>query len=420
MGTNASTFKTLKILFIFTYTLFAFSAFSNKYEINPTINIADAIRNAKAYDTLYLLPGKYLSIQTKVDKALTIIGISYPILDAKEKDDVLWITSDNVHINGLNIQNSARGSMKDYAGIRLERVKNCIIENNQLKHNFFGIYLSQCSDNLIRNNTLSGEGINDAQSGNGIHLWQCNRIVIQHNFVRKHRDGIYFEFARHCRIEHNVSEYNFRYGLHFMFSDNDTYCYNIFRNNGTGVAVMYTKGIRMLNNRFENNWGSSSYGILMKDIGDSYVFNNHFVNNTVGMYMEGSSRIHVGGNAYIRNGWAVKLLANCSQDSFTFNQFYANSFDMSTNGNLVLNYLSHNYWDKYEGYDLNKDKLGDIPYRPVSLFAVLIEQIPLSVMLMRSFTIGLLERAERIIPSLTPDKLIDIQPLMKPNHDRNL
>jgi len=41
----------------------------------------------------------------------------------------------------------------------------------------------------------------------------------------------------------------------------------------------------------------------------------------------------------------------------------------------VLNTFNHNYWDKYDGYDLNKDRTGDVPYRPVSLFSMIAEKI---------------------------------------------
>ncbi len=31
---------------------------------------------------------------------------------------------------------------------------------------------------------------------------------------------------------------------------------------------------------------------------------------------------------------------------------------------LVLNTFNNNYWDKYEGYDLNSDGTGDVPLPP--------------------------------------------------------
>ena len=96
------------------------------------------------------------------------------------------------------------------------------------------------------------------------------------------------------------------------------------------------------------------------------------------------------------------------------NNFINNTFDMGTNGSLVLNTFKNNYWDKYEGYDLNKDKIGDIPYRPVSMYSMIIEQMPPAMMLFRSFITTLLDKTEKLLPSLTPENLKDDYPLMKP------
>ena len=79
----------------------------------------------------------------------------------------------------------------------------------------------------------------------------------------------------------------------------------------------------------------------------------------------------------------------------------------------MLNTFDNNYWDKYEGYDLNKDGKGDIPFHPVSLFAMVTEEMPYSIMLYRSFMVMLLERAEKAMPSLTPIDLKDQSPHMK-------
>jgi nitrous oxidase accessory protein len=94
------------------------------------------------------------------------------------------------------------------------------------------------------------------------------------------------------------------------------------------------------------------------------------------------------------------------------NNFLSNTFDVSTNGSLVLNKFEGNYWDKYEGYDLNRDNIGDVPYRPLSLFSMIVEQNPPAMLLFRSFMVTLLDRSEKIIPTLTPDNFIDESPLM--------
>ena len=87
--------------------------------------------------------------------------------------------------------------------------------------------------------------------------------------------------------------------------------------------------------------------------------------------------------------------------------------DVATNGTMVMSNFTNNYWDKYEGYDLDKDGYGDIPYHPISLYSMLIEHNPNTLLLMRSFIVSLLDKVEKAIPSLTPENLVDKSPLMK-------
>jgi nitrous oxidase accessory protein len=106
--------------------------------------------------------------------------------------------------------------------------------------------------------------------------------------------------------------------------------------------------------------------------------------------------------------------ASCDANVVQENNFSGNSFDVSTNGHLVLNHFEGNYWDRYEGYDLNRDGVGDIPFRPVSLYAVVVERMPYGLILLRSLMVYLMDKAEKIIPSLTPEGLMDEKPAMQP------
>jgi nitrous oxidase accessory protein len=168
-------------------------------------------------------------------------------------------------------------------------------------------------------------------------------------------------------------------------------------------------------NVFEKNWGAASYAILLKEISDSRIVSNKFLTNTVGLFLEGTSRIAIHKNLFKENGWAVKVQASCTDNNFYQNNFLQNTFDVSTNGSLVLNTFNNNYWDKYDGYDINKDGVGDIPYHPVSMYSMVVEQNPNALILLKSFMVSLLDKAEKAIPSLTPENLIDNKPMMKPN-----
>ncbi len=168
----------------------------------------------------------------------------------------------------------------------------------------------------------------------------------------------------------------------------------------------------MLNNVFEENWGDAAYGLFLKEISDSYISGNSFVKNTSGIHMEGTSRIKVEKNIFKANGWGMKIQASCMENEITDNNFIGNTFDIATNGSLVLNTFNRNYWDRYEGYDLNRDHFGDVPYRPLSLFSVIVENTPAAMLLFRSFMVTLLDKTEKILPSLTPDNFIDNSPRM--------
>ena len=131
--------------------------------------------------------------------------------------------------------------------------------------------------------------------------------------------------------------------------------------------------------------------------------------------MEGASRTKIEKNVFRSNGWGMRVEASCMDNVITRNNFFSNSFDVGTNGSLVLSTFNNNYWDKYEGYDRNKDGVGDVPYHPVSMYSMIVEQNPNSLILLRSFMVSLLDKAEKAIPSLTPENLTDDKPMMKPN-----
>lgn len=376
--------------------------------------IKQALHHSKDGDTVKVYAGIYQEGNLIIDKKIVFVGKDFPVLDGQKKYEVLSVKSDSVTVNGFKIINSGHAALDDPCGIKVYNSNDVTIENNRLDNNFFGIYIQNGKKCKVKNNRVIAYGKEEQLIGNAIHCWKSNDLQIIGNYVKGHRDGIYFEFVYDSVIWRNVATQNIRYGLHFMFSHNDAYIGNLFRNNGAGVAVMFTKNVTMINNTFDENWGNSSYGLLLKEISDSYIYKNHFSKNTSGIYMEGTSRIKVEKNTFQANGWAMKIQASCMDNEIVNNNFKGNTFDCGTNGSLVLNTFNSNYWDKYEGYDINKDGKGDVPYHPLSLFAVLIEKNPSAMLLFRSFMITLLDKSEKILPSITPDNFIDKSPLMKP------
>ena len=397
--------------------LWSITAFAKKLVVGKGqhyTSISRAFTESKNGDTILVKKGIYNITGLVINKSITLIGEDYPELNGGSKYEILTIIGQKIKVQGFSFVNSGYSSVNDFAAIKLINSNNVTICNNRLSQTYFGIHVSNSDYFTISNNTLFGKTRTEQTSGNGIHLWKCDHALIEDNNVTGHRDGIYFEFVTNSMIRNNVSQSNIRYGLHFMFSHNNTYANNQFRKNGSGVAIMYSHQVIMLNNVFEQNWGAASYGILLKEISDSRIEHNTFYKNTIGLHLEGTTRIMIRYNTFKENGWAAKVQASCSDNDFNHNNFLSNTFDIGTNGTLVLNHFDENYWDKYEGYDLNKDGKGDVPYHPVSMYSMVIEQNPNSVILLRSFMVTLLDKVEKAAPALTPENLVDIKPLMNP------
>jgi nitrous oxidase accessory protein len=402
-----------KILYIFLF--FSSLLQAGVIEVGPNKpvkSIKKAIALAKAGDTVLVYKGWYKEGNIIINKKIVFIGKNYPILDGQKKFEVLSIKADGVIVKGFKVIKSGYATLEDPCGIKVYNKKNVVIQNNILDDNFFGIYIQNGANCIIKNNKIRAYGKEEQRIGNGIHCWKSDKLQIIANTIIGHRDGIYFEFVTNSTIKSNFSSKNVRYGLHFMFSNDDAYISNVFKNNGAGVAVMFTKRVKMLNNHFEENWGDAAYGLFLKEISDSYIIGNKFARNTSGIHMEGTSRILVEKNIFEANGWGMKIQASCMDNEIKNNNFVGNTFDISTNGSLVLNTFNGNYWDKYEGYDLDKNGIGDVPFHPLSLFAVITENNPSAMLLFRSFMISLLDKSEKILPSITPDNFIDKTPLM--------
>ena len=376
-------------------------------------SIGAAVASARSGDTVIVHAGLYREPQIVVDKPLTIVGNGEPVLDGEGSHGLVLVTADDVTIRGLVLRNVGTSFVEDRAAIRVNSAHACVIEQNRIENGFFGIYLANVTDCRVSGNVLRATGRRETESGNGIHLWTSRRITIDGNRVSGHRDGIYFEFVHDSDIRGNVSKDNLRYGLHFMYSDDCRYLQNTFQHNGSGVAVMYTKRVQMIGNRFEDNWGPAAYGLLLKEISEPRLESNVFSHNTTGLLADGANRLVAVHNDFVGNGWAIKLEASTGDGHFEHNNFAENSFDLATNSRSPSTTFAGNYWDTYRGYDLNRDGVGDVPHRPVRLFSLLVEHNAPALILIRSAFVELLDGAERMIPTLTPDALVDATPAMR-------
>jgi len=404
------------VLFIF-LSFISFSLYATEITVCETCeikSIKNAVEVAKSGDTIRVKPGVYKENDIVIsDKSLTLIGEDFPVIDAEMQGTAISFRADAFTIEGFKIINIGRSHTSDFSAILVSNSTNFEVKNNRFDNIFFGILIERSNNGRIVGNQVTGKATSQAHSGNAIHLWKTSEMHIEDNHLEGVRDGIYLEFTDDTEIINNVCKNNLRYGLHFMFSDGNTYSGNLFENNGAGVAVMYSKEILMYRNTFKNNWGSASYGLLLKDITDSELKQNTFEENTVGISADNTNRINYIENDFKSNGYAVKIRGGCYNNVFNRNNFLYNSFDLTYTGHSNGNTFNGNYWSNYSGYDLDKNNFGDIPYRPVSLFSYLVDKTPESIVMLRSLFIDLIEFSEKVSPIFTPANVLDEQPYIR-------
>lgn len=369
---------------------------------------------AQPGDTVVMRAGIYNVNGLRITKPLSLIGQGKVVFDGAGKGTILEVNADSVTVKNIIFKNVGKSYTTDYAAIHAYNSKYFHFENNTMINVFFGFHIEKSKNGEIKNNYIIGNAVTEQSSGNGIHMWHSSKIHVIGNTVEHMRDGIYFEFVKHSFIEKNHSLHNIRYGMHFMFSNDDRYENNIFENNGAGVAVMFSKRIQMRYNTFRLNWGPSSYGLLLKEINDAEITKNVFYKNTMGVSADGANRISFHENSFSNNGWGIRFLGACYGFKIIKNNFMHNALDVAYRGNINGNIFDKNYWSEYAGYDLDKDTIGDVPYRPVKLFSYIVNKTPETIVLLRSLFVDIINFSEKVSPIFTPDALKDNHPYMKP------
>ena len=406
----------MRFLFLL-FLLTGYQVFAGTIEVCSSCSVTsikEGVLMAKPGDTVLVKKGVYKETRINVDKPVYIIGVGQPVIDAENKQESIFaVKADDFSIEGFKMINVGLSYTKEFAGIFVSHSRNFVIKDNVLDNVFYGFIFQRAKYGVLKHNTVSGNAVNEASSGNGVHMWKCSNIRIEQNTITGMRDGIYLEFVSNSHISDNTSRGNVRYGLHFMFSNNNEYHHNEFRDNGAGVAVMFSKFIVMHHNTFHFNWGTASYGLLLKEIYDAEIHDNYFVQNTIGINIDGCNRINYKNNNFIRNGWALKFTGGCYANVFEFNNFKENSFDLSYNSKVNDNRFEANYWSSYSGYDLDKNGIGDVPYRPVKLFSYVVNHTPETIVLLRSLFVDIINFSEKVSPVFTPDNLMDTKPLMR-------
>jgi nitrous oxidase accessory protein len=233
------------------------------------------------------------------------------------------------------------------------------------------------------------------------------------NEVAGVRDGFYVQSSSHGRIIGNVAR-DLRYGLHYMFSDDNIFEDNVFENGAAGSALMYSRRIVFRRNAFVHNRGFASVGLLFKECDDVLAEDNLIADNARGIFLEGSRRNVLRRNVIAQSDTAVVLYDSCSRNRFESNSFVGNFTPLTLVGRRTDTAFDDNYWSSNEEPDLDGDGRSDRPYRLSSVFDHFRGNLTAADLMAQGLGASVIAAAERTFPVLEPIRAEDRAALARP------
>jgi len=300
--------------------------------------IQDAIDNASDGDTIYVYGGIYYE-NVVVDKSIELVAEdrNETIIHASGIGDVIFVSSNNVSINGFTVTHS--GYDNNDAGIEIDLYSsNNTISNNMFFYCTQGIDMSHSSNNIIEDNAFNNI------DGDAISMFShCDNNIVSGNIIGPNvNDGILLFKSTGNTFSRNIIEHINDEGISLVISDNNLISDNFISSSWhTGLGIEGSDNV-IIGNIFFSNF---DFGIYINDC-HSESHNNTISRNIIRLNHVG---VYLGDNL---------------ENSITSNNFLHNSRDVfliNTN-----NEFDSNYWGRPRllpkilfGYEDLNDKTPD-------------------------------------------------------------
>lgn len=391
---------------------------------DPHPTVAAAVAAAHDGDTIVVPEGVYREHVT-LDHSIRLVGRPGAVLDGGGAGTVLRITAAGAEVRGLVVRGSGDGYTTEDAGIRIDHAAGARVIDTRIEDTLFGVFVVQSDGCVIEESTIVGKDLPHVRRGDGIRLWYSTGCVLRANHVERSRDVIIW-YSSGTVVEDNVVRTS-RYGLHYMYSNDNVFRHNRFEDNQVGAAVMYSRGIELTENAFSFSDGPSAYGLLLKDADDVFIVGNRFVANATGLFFDGApqsrnGRVDVRGNLIARGAVGVALQPLSQRIRFWDNAFVGNRTQVQVLGtgtaerNVWAVEGRGNHWTDAVIYDRDGDGVSDIPYRLDTTYEALADRHPVLGFFSSTPSADAIDAAARLFPIFAPrPRLVDPHPLVQPS-----
>jgi nitrous oxidase accessory protein len=349
-----------------------------------------------------------------IDRPLRLVGRGRPRLVGSGAGSVVRVRADDVTIEGFDIDGRLGGDLaRDSAGIHVA-ARRVVVRDCRIERSLFGVYLREAHDTIVEHTRIDGvPGKDPGEQGSGIHVWNTIGFRLIGNIIRYSRDGFYLQSSHQGRVAGNTVS-DVRYGLHYMFSDDNVFEDNVFERSAAGAALMYSKRLTFRRNRFLRNRGFASVGLLLKTCDRVLAEDNLIADNARGVFLEGSYENVFRRNRIAQSDVAVVLYDSSGGNRFEGNAFVGNLSPLQLVGRRTDTVFDGNFWSDPEAIDLDGDGIADRPYRVSNVFDHFRGNLTAADLFAQSLGASVLSAAERMFPVLEPVPVLDEHPLARP------
>jgi nitrous oxidase accessory protein len=395
------------------------------FVINTYANILqDAIDSSPPGSTLKLSAGIYKGNIT-IKKPINIVGKEDGvIIEGEGRGNIITIKSSHVKLKNLNITNS--GSRLDImdSAVFINNAKYIDIDNCKIKNSLYGVFLDNVNNSVIQNNTVSSNSEKIGLRGDALRLWFSHNNTIQNNKFIKSKDIVLMR-SNDNNISKNYMQ-ECRYAIFTQYSKNITLIDNILKDNAVGIFLEASHDINVSNNSIKGDHGApTNLGIILKAASNIHVEKNIVAECNQALYIDNSPKIRdtknwILDNKIIFSTRGLNFKNYSVKNVIKRNELFGNMDNIMSDSRIGLtnqNEIESNYWDDYEGFDINKDNIGDTPYKKyLYLDALSVKNHKLGFFY-GSTALSMLDFLLKIAPFVQPVLLVeDRKPIFKISH----